>query len=75
MEIIAGLSGAGERIPALAQEASRPGICESNSATCKSWRANSKAMALPIRPPPATIASYDFMPAFYRIQVGNYAAG
>jgi hypothetical protein len=32
-------------------------------------------MALPIRPPPATIASYDFMPAFYRIQVGNYAAG
>ncbi len=65
MEIIPGFSGAGERIPALAQDASRPGSCTSKSATRKSLSASSRAMALPIRPPPAMIASYDRIPAFY----------
>src|SRR2546430_12832406 len=68
MEIIPGFSGAGERMPALAQDASAPGSRASNNATRKSLRASSRAMALPINPPPAMIASYDFIPAFYRIR-------
>src|ERR1700757_1058642 len=65
MEIIPGFSGAGERIPAPAQDASRPGSCASKRATRKSLRVSSRAMAPPIRPPPAMIASYDLIPAFY----------
>src|ERR1700747_1927703 len=65
IEIIPGFSGAGERIPALAQDASRPGSFASKRTTRKSVRASSRAMALPIRPPPTMIASYDLIPAFY----------
>ena len=58
-----GLSGAGERIPAAAQDASRPGSRGSNMATPNPARANSKAIELPISPPPATIASKVFIPS------------
>src|SRR5262249_47217379 len=64
--IIAGLSGAGERIPALAHDASSPGSRLSNKPTCNPARASSRAMELPIRPPPAIATSNVFMERFYR---------
>src|SRR5215475_13156182 len=64
--IIAGLSGAGERIPALAHDASSPGSCLSNSPTRNPARASSRAIEPPIRPPPAIATSNVFMERFYR---------
>src|ERR1700742_5147468 len=71
IEIIAGDSGAGERIPALAQEASRPGSPRSNTATFNPACASSKAMAEPISPAPAIATSKDFMLRFYRIHLAH----
>jgi hypothetical protein len=62
--IIAGDSGAGERIPALAQDASRPGSPFSNTATRKPACDSSRAIAPPIRPPPAITTSKIFIIAF-----------
>ena len=53
----AGLSGAGERIPAAAQEASRPGCWRSSTTTRSLLRASSHAMELPMMPPPIIAAS------------------
>ncbi len=58
---IPGFSGAGERIPALAHDASCPGCCRSKTATRKPARASSSAMAPPITPPPAIAASNFFI--------------
>src|ERR1700733_8349052 len=68
VEIIAGDSGAGERMPALAQEASRPGSLRSNTATFNPAWARSNAMDAPMIPPPAMATSKDFMLRFYRIR-------
>src|SRR5262249_26845438 len=64
--IIAGLSGAGERIPALAHDASSPGSCLSNRPTRNPALASSSAIELPIRPPPAIATSNVFIGRFYR---------
>src|SRR5262249_37578279 len=63
--IIAALSGAGERIPALAHEASLPGFWLSKSPTRNPARASSSAIEPPISPPPAITASKVFMQRFY----------
>src|SRR5215470_4538068 len=67
--IIPGFSGAGDKIPALAQDASRPGFCLSNKPTSKPARASSNAIAPPIRPPPAIATSNVFMAQFYSSRV------
>src|ERR1700751_2456374 len=64
-EAIAELSGAGEIIPALAQEASRPGFCASNTATRIPSSASSNAMEAPMRRRPATTGAECFMDLFY----------
>jgi hypothetical protein len=56
-----GFSGAGEMIPALAQEASCPGFCRSKTQTRKPERANSNPIAPPITPPPAIATSHFFL--------------
>src|SRR5580704_3171620 len=71
IEIIAGDSGAGERIPALAQEASRPGSARSNTATFNPDCASSKAMEEPMSPAPAIATSKDFIWRFYLIRVAH----
>src|SRR3984893_13961130 len=59
--IVAGLSGAGDKIPAPAQEASRPGSPCSKTATRTPASASSSAMAPPMSPPPAMTASKFFV--------------
>ncbi len=73
IEIIAGDSGAGERIPALAQEASRPGSPRSNMATFSPACASSNAMEEPMSPAPAIATSKDFMVRFYLIRAAHSA--
>jgi hypothetical protein len=55
--IISGFSGAGEIMPALAQDASRPGSRASYKPTFIPASASSNAIDAPIRPPPAINAS------------------
>src|SRR5882724_7556265 len=59
--IMAGLSGAGDRMPALAHDASFPGSCLSKRLTRRPARANSNAIEAPIKPPPAIATSNVFM--------------
>ncbi len=67
-----GLSGAGESIPAAAQEASRPGICSSSNATRIFCCAKRKAMAPPMIPPPTTTVSYELMRFILAGNLGAY---
>src|SRR5258708_16125861 len=66
--IIPGLSGAGERIPALAHDASWPGCWRSKIRQRSPGCASSSAMAPPINPPPAMTASNFFIQSSYSIQ-------
>src|SRR6266404_1413787 len=67
--MVAGLSGAGDRIPAPAQDASCPGSPFSKMATRTPASANSSAMAPPMSPPPAMTAS-NFLVIFDRCPAG-----
>jgi hypothetical protein len=60
---IAELSGAGDKIPAPALDASFPGSPASNSPTRNPARANSKAIDAPISPAPAMATSKLFISA------------
>src|SRR6266403_5000362 len=62
-----GFSGAGDKIPALAQDASWPGCWRSKSPTRIPARDNSSAIEPPIKPPPAMATSNFFMGISYRI--------
>ena len=57
---VAGESGAGESIPAAAQEASRPGCWQSRRTTRSPTAANSNAIEAPINPPPMMATSNVF---------------
>src|SRR6266404_6016984 len=59
--MVAGFSGAGDKIPAPAQEASRPGSPCSKMARRTPASASSSAMAPPMSPPPAMTASKFFV--------------
>src|SRR5438445_6164004 len=64
--IDAGGSGAGESIPAPAQEASRPDIFFSSRATRRPSCAKRRAIAEPTNPAPITIASCEGMYLSYQ---------
>src|SRR5580698_9491606 len=61
-----GESGPGASIPAAAQEASRPGSWRSSTATRKFSAASSKAIELPISPPPTMITSNAPTDSYYQ---------